>query len=724
VKTAIGEKMYNDDYDTIHFPEDTYVNSVDSSYQPPEINISWFLEGAPEVIDYSIPDTAQEDKSYLKRVATLSREILEEELGIRCKLEETKIHGSEVGDDRVDISLNPRNLALELVVQEQVFRMETSKEDTFLTDRLWNFCEVTCPIPSAEFESFDYARRRGSFKHLGFYDPPILRLILDVSKGDNSHSSTAVGKAQLLASRMNTRDDIQLEADISCFFQDACLRTTNSHDPKYLPRVMGGSGCRAPFGNPANLYTYVLCYKNGTYSRVYGSATNELRIVLQNLDRGEQDTPILCARLRMKQEYLHGTYGASVMVNRLPDLTRSDGTIVLPAYRNLGPANTIQQAESRLVRAKMLMTRTEASMLLEKSKRIEEGLIGIEDPLEVELGSKRISKRKREEYEGALRANSAFQRLLSRSANGTEVDKLVKEGFLNLTCGVKDFTKRDAFDLYRGLYSESYTIDNLIKTEDMYFSDEIADPGTFSVPGLLLKPIFSSGERLVQTTTKVGLYQISQSMLAWCEDLTKRLKSARRPNSVLDAETLIRVFNEDREWVNDDDGLVGLISLDAAERGSTQLESIILVTDDRKLSGRVARSANILVYRVPAKDAILVSQQEVLNSKSNFSLSTIWGSINHELHPKTPKPYRLYVDTGSVSAAASKMLVSPEGPPGLIKYKSFEPIFSGYVTHGNTQRRVSKISKFQEEEISYARFEISYPLRTATGKISLPGHRK
>jgi hypothetical protein len=163
----------------------------------------------------------------------------------------TKVAGEEVGDDRVDISLDPLRLSSMLVVQEKVMHMSTSDADTFISKSLWNFCEVTGGIPTSVEQMFHHCRKVNGFENLGFVDTPPLRILLDVSKGESSHSSTMPGKATMLGNRMRTpRSELLRDWYLASYLQDGLLRTSKSTEPKYLPQIMGGSGVRAPFGLP------------------------------------------------------------------------------------------------------------------------------------------------------------------------------------------------------------------------------------------------------------------------------------------------------------------------------------------------------------------------------------------------------------------------------------------------------------------------------------------
>lgn len=56
---------------------------------------------------------------------------------------EHKVVGREVGDDIVNFSKSNVKLAIGVSAAEKVFKMEVSREDTFVSGEAWNFCEST-----------------------------------------------------------------------------------------------------------------------------------------------------------------------------------------------------------------------------------------------------------------------------------------------------------------------------------------------------------------------------------------------------------------------------------------------------------------------------------------------------------------------------------------------------------------------------------------------------
>lgn len=584
-----------------------------------------------------------------------------------------KVFGMEVGDDRIDTSRDPRALAMALVCQERVLDMKTSKEDTYISNAIWNFTEVTNSIPCAPEGSFHHARRVGNFKDLEYTDTVILRLIVDCSKGDSSHSSTAVGKAGMLASRMNTpRSEHRSDLHLASYIQDASLRTGYSPDPKYLPSIMGGSGARALFDNPTNLYLSVKAYRGGGYDRLYGSATQEAIQCLGRLDRGKGATPVLCSRLRDRQEYLHGTYADKILIP--PERFKKRGVVALPdpLYESVGSQNMFQAVEQRLVRTKALIGRREAEREVEKTLKTHDALIGMTSTMYAFEQWKRARSIARRKFDSALQANTAFSRLLSRSANGTEVETLIREGFLSVGCGVTQFTKWDAKWLFSGGKGETFTIENLTTTEDMFIRSEVSTEESFKVGGIPLEFTTHGKTRVEETTCRVGLYQINSNMLSWSDKVLSDLRDRRdQMQSILRPSDLLDVFKRDLEWVNDDTMLVAQCLHDTEE--FTKFFSVILVSDDRRLANQMANTANVNVYRIGAREVVTSLPLKSWNSQTVIDVKELWALrwINIDQTNKANRPSKVYIDTGSVAAFCANYSRGQdgEGQPGEKLYR-------------------------------------------------------
>nr|WPR16635.1 MAG: RNA-dependent RNA polymerase [Dracophyllum associated narna-like virus 3] len=575
------------------------------------------------------------------------------------------VFGMEVGDDRADASRNPLNLAMALSCQEKVLDMKTSQEDTYISNTMWNFTEVSNCVPCTPEGSFHHARRVGSFKNLEYTDTVILRLIVDCSKGDSSHSSTAVGKAGMLASRLNTpRDEHRSELHLASYIQDASLRTGYSPDPKYLPNIMGGSGARALFDNPTNLYLSVKAYRGGGYDRLYGSATQEVRQCLGSLDRGIGATPVLCHRLRDRQEYLHGTYADKILIPPLRSMKRGVEALPDPLYESVGNQNRFQSVEARLTRTKALIGRRDAERELEKTLKTHEALIGTTSSMYAFEQWKRNRSAARRKFDSALQANSAFIRLLTRCANGHEVETLIREGFLSVGCGVTKFSKWDAQWLFLGGKGETFTIENLTLSEDMFIREEVSTEESFKVGGIPLEFTTSGKTRVEVTSCRVGLYQINNSMLSWSNDIVERLKTRREElQSILLPSDLLEIFGEDLEWVNDDTMLIAKCLRDT--ENMTNAFSVLLVSNDRRLANQMANTANITVYRVGPSDVICNIHREVWDSSSRIGVEELMPFLSSiRTGEGYRKPVAVYIDTGSLASACSKLWADESQLPG------------------------------------------------------------
>jgi hypothetical protein len=586
-----------------------------------------------------------------------------------------KIFGSEVGDDRVDLSHSPLGLGLELILQEVVFFMKTSWKDTFITKVHWNFCETTNALPCDPNGSFDFARKTGTLDNLEFTDSPPLRIIIDSFKGDKSHSSTAVGKASMLGRRISTpRTEFKLVLNIASFMQDGMLRTAYSPDPKYIPNVAGGSNCPPLFGSADNLYLSVKAYKGGSYDRIYGTAINEAQTCLFALEEDRHVSLVLCRRLRDKQEYLHGTYANIVLVpNRSQRLMGIGAKPPEALFEATGGSNIFSAVENRLIRTRTGLPESDAVREMLVNKRIRESLFCVDiDVNGVDLASKKTSYEERKKFEGALQANSALQRLLSRTAQGNEVDLLVKEGFLAVNTGLREFSLEQAVWLSKGGKTQNYTLMDLTTSEALYARDEVTDDATMKVSGITLNPYFSGRSKEVVTKREIGLYEISETQVEWANKLVSRLKIERdKTGKALSPQQALPILIQDREWVNDDKLLIAECLRLTENRLPGKLTTVYLVSDDRRLANQMCESCNIKVVRLAAGDFIQKWRKFPLNSEIETSIEELrtLGIADNVYHPGILS--NVLIDFGSIASAASEMILETtrRSLPGIMYHR-------------------------------------------------------
>lgn len=567
------------------------------------------------------------------------------------------ITGREVGDDRVDLSKTPDGLCAALAVQEHVAKMVTSPEDTCIRRKSWNFCEVTSGPITDPSEAFDNVRKDGDFSKLGFNDSIILRIILDVQKGEGEeHSSTPAGKMSMLGSRLSTpRRENRGIWMLASIFQDAHLATQRSQEPKYLPPVMGGTGVTALFDNPNNVYSYVLTYKGGAYRRIYATAVAEMRDYLYRLERGVQSAPILCPRLREKQEYFWGTWKEKLFVPKSADLKSLDFKPPDPLYERTGGQNRYQNFENRLIRTRHLVTKSRAEVEWMHTQRLQHIFLSLfPDMKTFDMLDKDRSMSLRARYDYALSANTALQNLLRREAHESDAQKMMGDkAFHTLTVGKLDFTPEDALWVYLNGQGENYSLRDVHLSEDIFVRGEVSAEETFKVGGIPLRPYMTGGTKLYQTRTKVGLYQINMGMEEWAETLTaeliKRRASLGRP--LLPVETG-PIFDKRPEWVNDDSGLIARCHREVSDTSIGH--QVVLVSADRRLANQMAETCNVSVHRIDPYDFVRVAVE------SGIELSE---TTNGDFLHKYGVPNRfVYIDTGSVLAAASKCEVEQKVP--------------------------------------------------------------
>jgi hypothetical protein len=609
---------------------------------------------------YEEPLTAPADLEEIRSIGRATKAMLmEHHVDPRPRKKGTKVYGSEVGDDRLDASRDPAKLAAILVVQQQVVGMRTSEEDTALTTELWNFCEVTSFVPRDQFESFDFARRTNMFPLLGFIDAIVLRLIMDVSKGEMSHSSTPSGKMSLVGAKVRTpRSEFRLPWMMASWMQDAFLSTHRANDPKYLPGIMGGMGVPPLYDNGENLFLFSRAYRGGGYHRIYGTCTQELRDCLQRMETGQASVPFLCQRMSEKQEYFHGTYAEKVFIPKESNFA-SSGNLPIPLYEATGGMNRTQAFENRLLRTRHIVTRSEAVREQLHSDQLRNVLMSAYGTTTDAAAYRRdIAMQSRARYGMALSANTALQNLLLRKASEKDVRSLLgNDAFRVIMTGQREFSMDHAIWLTAGGKTSTYSIFDLTTSEDVFIRSEVSLEESFKVPGIPLLPIIGRDIRPTVTRSTVGLYQINGTMMEWAERIIDRLTIERdKVNKPVPIHTLNVVFNEDPEWVNDDSHLIRRAIEEHPSSNNTMAE-VILVSSDRRLANQMSQQSNKTVRRLEPSLFLQICHEEGIDSQASDTSLAMEAVLRRSL--RTPRSIvDLYIDTGSLSSAAAKFALT------------------------------------------------------------------
>lgn len=624
------------------------------------------------------------------------------------------VKGMEVGDDRVDLSLSAFLLCVMLSVQEKVLQMCTSKDDTSVTKDVWNFCEVTNALPTSKTGGFDFARRTGDFKDLDFTDSPALRLVTDVQKGDRSHSSTVTGKASMLGSRTNAcRSEHWESLQISQLMQDGLLRTARAPDPKYLHGIMGGCNVKPLFGLDCNTFLYLKAYRGGGYDRVYGSAVQEIKKTLQSMERGVFSCPILCSRLRDRQEYLHGTYGSQIFIPTRQMLKAFDKAGPgPPLYEANSGQNQFSSLENRLLATKTLLGRRGAEVEIAKTRRLFDQLLGIQDFKGLRDREKLVRFQARQEFGGALQGNTAFKRLLDRNARGSEAKQLLAAGFLMVDNAVTEFRLSDAVWLGRGGKSEIFTIDDITFNEDMFLRKEVSLEESMKISGIPLKVLYNNKASLtLPTVSRVGLWQINETMRDWAENIGTNLRDlwVENDRKPLRDHIVLGVYNKNREWVNDDSTLISVCC--RASEAANESSFVGLISDDHRLGNQMSKTANVQVIRLSAKEFVKHrAGTDFLDSSFQMSIGEFAQMV--DLPPNEQRRMlAVYTDTGSLASACARVHTEAEGA-SVFKYTR-TPLDTGTNGAGTRWSKYTLEKMYRKNTLQSVRH---YPITKDSGR--------
>jgi len=395
----------------------------------------------------------------------------------------------------------------------------------------------------------------------------------------------------------------------------------------------------------------VRAYKGGGYSRVYGTAINELKKAISDLEMGKPPTVLLCKRLRDKQEYLHATYAEKVFI--LPkDLQDRWEEFPEPIYRDLGTEAGIQSMENRLLQTKRLVTKRQAEVEYMRCKRIGSTLFNPEGIKESDLQEKKTSLAARQRYENALRANSAVQRLLNRKANDQDALRLISEGFLTNTTGVRDISLADCYWIKAGK-GNAFTLDDIAFSEDMFIRAEVAPEETMRVSGIPLSTILNRGPpRVKMTEARIGLWQVSKSQEEWADEIIDQLTQLRSAGKA-DYQHISSMFEQRREWVTDDTMIVSSVIRETKGRPKA---SLLLVSRDIRLAKVMAQTSGYFVYVISPDDIMINVRKDYWDYNLMVEQSQImmeWINNNYIHH--APRIEYAYTDTGSFQASAARL---------------------------------------------------------------------
>jgi hypothetical protein len=201
-----------------------------------------------------------------------------------------------------------------------------------------------------------------------------------------------------------------------------------------------------------------------------------------------------------------------------------DHEVLEPLYEAIGGSSLLQGVENRLIRAGKLLTATAMRARVMTVSHALRALFGETRTSDLRLIEEFDKKRDRAEYDGALRANSAFQRLIERKASPSDLISAAGDRFLIANCGLTAFSEYEAQWIQSGMKGPTFTSSDLSYSEDMYLEDEISMNKVLRVPDIMLKPEFMGRNHVYKrTVARAGLWQVSSTMEEWATDTVNQL---------------------------------------------------------------------------------------------------------------------------------------------------------------------------------------------------------
>jgi hypothetical protein len=333
---------------------------------------------------------------------------------------------------------------------------------------------------------------------------------------------------------------------------------------------------------------------------VYGTAVQEVSETLRRLEFGQgYAVPWLALKLRDKQEYLYGTYAEKVFVPTAEFRTQFAERLPPPLYKGGGVTNELASYEARLIGAKVLVTRPQAEIEYERSQRNGSILFGTFTVHGDKFKQKQESILARKAFDGALSANSAFSNLLARQANQKDVQQMMKDPSFNVVSqGAREYTLRHAKWVHEGCKSDTYSLRDILRSQDMFLRSEVSTDEEMKVSGIEREWLRNGKNVITETRAEVGLWQVSQDMREWAGVVATQLAKKREEKSVttLERSDVLNTYWDNRELIADDPLIIQRVV--QISRQLTSTENGVIFTKDRVLVKACANRAGMNFFRV------------------------------------------------------------------------------------------------------------------------------
>lgn len=188
---------------------------------------------------------------------------------------------SEVGDDHLFLGDTPLLFVAELVTAKDIFGIQISLKDTFISSRYGNYSESYILKPDNISELPSPNAGTGKQDSI-FLDIAKIRTIVPVCSMRQKHSDTVDGKVSLLGKQaIYDTEFCGYEITVGMCLQQLCLGLMKEKKFPYIPTFLGGFGSPPIFKNAKSFERAMLTYKSGIYYNMLaaiGLAVHETKI--------------------------------------------------------------------------------------------------------------------------------------------------------------------------------------------------------------------------------------------------------------------------------------------------------------------------------------------------------------------------------------------------------------------------------------------------------------
>jgi hypothetical protein len=380
-----------------------------------------------------------------------------------------------------------------------------------------------------------------------------------------------------------------------------------------------------------------------------------------------------------------------------------------------------------LVAAKFLITRSQADVEVEKTRRNTQVLFGTISNTGSNQAAAFERRMARQNFDGALASNTALARMLERRANDTDEQKLMKSSYFKFsTAGAREFTLEHAQWITKGAKSNTYDLRDLRKPEDMFVRTEVSTEENMKVSGIERLWVRKGKLVLTETTSSVGLWKVSESMYQHAEGTLGMLTGIRDRS---DSRTLTRsqvmdVFY-DRRMNDADDGHIIYKALKDTAATAVASGLLVLISTDRQLAKVMAKQTGKRILRLSPATLIPkfgVGAEEAitaLDDNPQFLAKVIEFSKDSSVNLQ--QVLNVYVDTGSLQSALTGYV--RELLPGR---KAVERVYSRRVIEVGTDsngHRYEKVGLRAVREPSSKVIFTKFRRKDANGHLPWEMHR-